>query len=192
MKGPIQKFKYFANEFKEVGMIAGTQSITNSFIIVSWHRNNTNATGSRTYHQKRQGHHKSIFGFCKHWRTWYSVEGTVGRFSCSSSSQIQSSLCPWKVQSIIRSTFNYRHIHSYHQILISLLTPSQIIQHLIPLILIHSFMNHLPIMSFLRPPTTWTQGTGFIGESQLKEFMPLPTKGKVFICGPTPMYIARN
>lgn len=38
-----------------------------------------------------------------------------------------------------------------------------------------------------RPPAGWNQGVGYVAENQLKEFMPKPSQGKVFVCGPNPM-----
>jgi cytochrome-b5 reductase len=41
-----------------------------------------------------------------------------------------------------------------------------------------------------KPPKNWTQGTGYVTEKTLKEFMPTPGTGKVFVCGPPPMVAA--
>ena len=41
-----------------------------------------------------------------------------------------------------------------------------------------------------KPPKGWQQGSGFVNENILKEFMPKPGQGKVFICGPPPMLTA--
>ncbi|KAJ3284073.1 NADH-cytochrome b5 reductase [Borealophlyctis nickersoniae] len=38
-----------------------------------------------------------------------------------------------------------------------------------------------------KPPKGWTGPTGYIGDKQLKEHLPKPGEGKVFICGPNPM-----
>ncbi|KAJ3072625.1 NADH-cytochrome b5 reductase [Quaeritorhiza haematococci] len=41
-----------------------------------------------------------------------------------------------------------------------------------------------------KPPTGWTQGKGHVNEDLVKQFMPAPGKGKVFVCGPGGMMAA--
>ncbi len=38
-----------------------------------------------------------------------------------------------------------------------------------------------------RPPAGWTQSVGYVSESLIRDLMPNPSQGKVFICGPGPM-----
>jgi len=47
-----------------------------------------------------------------------------------------------------------------------------------------------PLLSFcliFRTPEEWTQGIGHVSEKMIKEHMPKPGKGLIYVCGPNGM-----